>query len=87
MIAAAHFPPALRAAAAQAAGQAFMDGLHAGSWVAAGATAAAALLALTFLPARPAGGGPVAGSPGRRQPRASRQPGPARRESAKIPSA
>jgi EmrB/QacA subfamily drug resistance transporter len=99
---AAHFPPALRAAAAQAARQAFMSGLHAGSWVAAGATAAAALLALAFLPARPAGG--PGGSeprdshpagPGRGEPRESRPAGPARQEqagpasqeSAKIPSA
>jgi EmrB/QacA subfamily drug resistance transporter len=50
---AGHFPPALRATAAQAARQAFMTGLHGGSWVAAGATAAGALLALLFLPARP----------------------------------
>jgi MFS transporter, DHA2 family, multidrug resistance protein len=49
---AAHLPPDLRAAAAAATRLAFMDGLHAGSFVAAGATAAAALATLLFLPAR-----------------------------------
>jgi EmrB/QacA subfamily drug resistance transporter len=53
VITAAHFPPALQAAAAQAVRQAFMTGLHAGSFAAASATAAAALVALAFLPARP----------------------------------
>ena len=50
---AAHFPPAMRAAAAESARQAFMTGLHGGSWAAAAATAAGALVALAFLPARP----------------------------------
>ena len=45
-------PPDLRAAAGAAARQAFVTGLHAGSFVAAGATAAAALATLVFLPAR-----------------------------------
>jgi EmrB/QacA subfamily drug resistance transporter len=49
---AGHFPPALRAAAADAARQSFMHGLWAGSLVAAGATAVAALATLAFLPAR-----------------------------------
>ena len=49
---AAHLPPGLREAAAAATRQAFMDGLHGGSLVAAGATAAAALATLAFLPAR-----------------------------------
>jgi EmrB/QacA subfamily drug resistance transporter len=52
VITAAHFPPALQAAAAQAVRQSFMFGLHAGSFAAAGATAAAAVVALAFLPAR-----------------------------------
>jgi MFS transporter, DHA2 family, multidrug resistance protein len=52
IITAAHFPPALQAAAAQAVRQSFMAGLHAGSFAAAGATAAAAVVALAFLPAR-----------------------------------
>jgi EmrB/QacA subfamily drug resistance transporter len=52
MTAAAHFPPALRAAATSGVQDAFMTGLHAGSLVAATATAAAALVALLFLPAR-----------------------------------
>jgi hypothetical protein len=51
--AAAHFPPAMRAAAAESARQAFMTGLHGGSWAAAAATMAGALIALAFLPARP----------------------------------
>ncbi len=49
---AAHLPPALQSAAAQAARQAFVDGLSAGSLVAAAGTAAAAVAALAFLPAR-----------------------------------
>jgi hypothetical protein len=53
MVAAGRFPsPALQAAAASGVRDAFMTGLHAGSVVAACATAAAALLALAFLPAR-----------------------------------
>jgi EmrB/QacA subfamily drug resistance transporter len=52
MVTAAHFPPALQAAAAESVRQAFMTGLHRGSLVAAGATAAAALVALAFVPAR-----------------------------------
>jgi EmrB/QacA subfamily drug resistance transporter len=53
LAAAAHFPPAMRAAAAESARQAFMTGLHSGSWAAAAATTAGALIALAFLPARP----------------------------------
>ena len=49
---AAHLPPALQGMAAHAARQAFVDGLSAGSLVAAGGTAAAAAAALAFLPAR-----------------------------------
>jgi DHA2 family multidrug resistance protein-like MFS transporter len=49
---AAHLPPGLREVAAAAARQAFVDGLRAGSLVAAGATALAALATLAFLPAR-----------------------------------
>jgi EmrB/QacA subfamily drug resistance transporter len=49
---AGHFPPALREAAATAARQSFIHGLWAGSLVAAGATAVAALATLAFLPAR-----------------------------------
>jgi DHA2 family multidrug resistance protein-like MFS transporter len=49
---AAHLPAGLRDVAAAAARQAFMDGLRSGSLVAAGATAAAALATLAFLPAR-----------------------------------
>jgi hypothetical protein len=52
MVTAGHFPPALRAAAADSVRQAFMTGLHVGSFAAAAATAAAALVALVFLPAR-----------------------------------
>jgi hypothetical protein len=48
---AAHLPPGLRDAAAAAARQAFMDGLRAGSLVAAAATTVAALATLAFLPA------------------------------------
>jgi hypothetical protein len=52
LTAAAHLPPALQDLAAQAARQAFVDGLSAGSLVAAAGTAAAAAAALAFLPAR-----------------------------------
>ena len=52
VITAAHFPPALQAAAAEAVRQSFMTGLHAASFAAAAATAAAAVVALAFLPAR-----------------------------------
>jgi len=52
LVTAAHFPPALQAAAADSVRQAFMAGLHRGSAVAAAATAAAAVVALIFLPAR-----------------------------------
>jgi EmrB/QacA subfamily drug resistance transporter len=52
VITAAHFPPALQAAAGDSVRQAFMTGLHAGSFAAAGATLAAAVVALVFLPAR-----------------------------------
>jgi EmrB/QacA subfamily drug resistance transporter len=52
MTTAAHFPPALQAAATSGVQDAFITGLHEGSLVAAVATAAAALLALAFLPAR-----------------------------------
>jgi hypothetical protein len=60
---AGHLPPALRDAAAAATRQAFMDGLHGGSLVAAGATLVAALATLAFLPARvrPAGPADAAG--------------------------
>jgi EmrB/QacA subfamily drug resistance transporter len=50
--AAAYLPPGLRQTAAAAARQAFVDGLHTGSLVSAGATAVAALATLAFLPAR-----------------------------------
>jgi EmrB/QacA subfamily drug resistance transporter len=49
----ARFPGALSPAAGEATRQAFMSGLHAGSFVAAVATAVAALVALAFLPSRP----------------------------------
>jgi EmrB/QacA subfamily drug resistance transporter len=49
---AAHFPPALQAAAAAGVRDAFMTGVHEGSLVAAAATFAAALVALLFLPSR-----------------------------------
>jgi MFS transporter, DHA2 family, multidrug resistance protein len=62
---AGHFPPALRAAAADATRLAFMNGLHAGSFVAAGATAAAALATLAFLPARAAAPAPEGGAESR----------------------
>ena len=52
LITAAHFPPALQAAAAAGVRDAFMAGLHEGSLVAACATFAAALVALAFLPSR-----------------------------------
>ena len=52
LVTAAHFPHALQAAAAQSVRQAFMTGLHQGSFAAAGATAAAAMVALAFLPHR-----------------------------------
>jgi EmrB/QacA subfamily drug resistance transporter len=52
LTAAAHLPPALQGGAAHAARQAFVDGLSAGSLVAAAGTAAAAAAALAFLPAR-----------------------------------
>ena len=44
--------------------QAFINGLHSGSLVAAGATAAAALLTLAFLPARVRPARPVAAGTG-----------------------
>jgi hypothetical protein len=53
LVAAGHFPQPVRAAATSAVNDAFVTGLHAGSLVAACATAAAALFALAFLPARP----------------------------------
>jgi EmrB/QacA subfamily drug resistance transporter len=49
---ASHLPPGLREAAAAVARQSFMEGLRAGSLVAAVATAVAALATLAFLPAR-----------------------------------
>jgi MFS transporter len=55
----ARFPGALSPAAGEATRQAFMTGLHAGSLMAAAATAVAALLALAFLPSRP---GPADGA-------------------------
>jgi EmrB/QacA subfamily drug resistance transporter len=55
---AAHLPPAVQAAAAAAARQAFTDGLSAGSVTAATATAAGALGAFLFLPARASQPGP-----------------------------
>ena len=51
-VTAAHFPPALQAATAESVRQAFTAGLHRGSAVAAAATAAGAVVALIFLPAR-----------------------------------
>ena len=59
VITAAHFPPALQAAAGDSVRQAFMTGLHAGSFVAAGATFAAAVVALVSLPARARAGHPA----------------------------
>jgi EmrB/QacA subfamily drug resistance transporter len=52
LISVAHFPPPAQAAAASGVKTAFMTGLHAGSVVAACASAVAALVALAFLPAR-----------------------------------
>jgi EmrB/QacA subfamily drug resistance transporter len=52
LVTAAHFPPALQVAAAESVRQAFTAGLHRGSAVAAVATAAGAVVALIFLPAR-----------------------------------
>ncbi len=51
---AARFPAPVRDAALAAVRSAFMTGLHRGSLVAAGATLAAALVALAFVPARAA---------------------------------
>jgi EmrB/QacA subfamily drug resistance transporter len=51
---AARFPEPLRAGAAAAVRSSFMAGLHHGSLVAAAATAVGALVALAFVPARPA---------------------------------
>jgi len=92
----AHLPPALQGTAAEAARQAFMTGLHGGSWVAMGATAAGALLALAFLPARPSRPGTDdlaavvidadIAVPGAHSP-ASSQGDREMRESARIPSA
>ena len=50
--AAAQVPAAEAGAVVTATSQAFMDGLSAGSWVAAGATGIAAVAVLLFLPAR-----------------------------------
>jgi EmrB/QacA subfamily drug resistance transporter len=52
IITAAHLPPALRSAAADAVRQAFVTGMHQASWVVVGATALGSVLALVFLPAR-----------------------------------
>lgn len=52
LVTVAHFPPPARAAAASGVKDAFVTGLHGGSAVAACACAAAALVALAFLPAR-----------------------------------
>jgi hypothetical protein len=57
MITATHFPAGSQAAAAEAVRQAFMPGIHRGSFVAAIATAAAALLAVAIVPARAAATG------------------------------
>jgi hypothetical protein len=51
---AARFPAPLRDAAAATVRTAFVTGLHRGSLVAAATTLAAALVALLFLPSRPA---------------------------------
>jgi MFS family permease len=51
---AARFPAPLRDAAATAVRTSFVTGLHRGSLVAAGTSLAAALVALAFVPARPA---------------------------------
>jgi EmrB/QacA subfamily drug resistance transporter len=58
VVTATHFPAGLQAAAAESVRQAFMAGVHAGSLVAACATAAAAVVALVFLPARAHSGQP-----------------------------
>ena len=52
VITAAHFPPSLQGAAAEAVRQAFITGVHRGSLVAAGAAAAGALVALVLVPSR-----------------------------------
>ncbi len=65
---AGHLPGGLREGAAEAVRQAFINGLHSGSLVAAAATAAAALVTLAFLPARVRPARPVAagaGQPGK----------------------
>jgi EmrB/QacA subfamily drug resistance transporter len=62
--AAGHLPAGLRDGAAQAVRQAFTTGLHTGSLVAAGATAAAALVTLAFLPARARTARPAAAGAG-----------------------
>jgi len=54
MSTAAHFPATLQGPAAEAVRQAFMTGVHHGSLVAAGAAAAAALVALFLVPSRAA---------------------------------
>jgi EmrB/QacA subfamily drug resistance transporter len=56
-----HFPPALQGAAAESVRQAFTTGLHRGSAAAATATAAGAVVALIFLPARAGGAHAPAG--------------------------
>jgi EmrB/QacA subfamily drug resistance transporter len=56
VITAAHFPASLQGQATQAVQQAFWTGVHHGSLVAAGATAAAALVALFLVPSRAASG-------------------------------
>ena len=61
---AGHLPGGLREGAAEAVRQAFINGLHSGSLVAAGATAAAALITLAFLPARVPPAGPEAAGAG-----------------------
>jgi EmrB/QacA subfamily drug resistance transporter len=77
LAASARFPQAMAHPAAEATRQAFMSGLHAGSFVAAAATATAALVALAFLPSRP-------GSP---EPHTSPQPEQQDIASARIPLA
>jgi hypothetical protein len=52
MAVAGRFPAPLRDAAQSAVRSAFMTGVHRGSLVAAGATLAAAVMALVFVPAR-----------------------------------
>ena len=61
---ASRLPGGLREGAADAVRQAFISGLHSGSLVAAGATAAAALVTLAFLPARVRPARPVAAADG-----------------------